>query len=85
MRFETDFYRAQRLWQPILASELRGAFVVGKWGERVRKRLTKEEMKSLMRATHVTEIDRTAVVAYNGFDDVNVSCEYFVWILHSAF
>jgi predicted alpha/beta-fold hydrolase len=72
MRYETYFYRAQRLWQPILAVELRDTFVMGKWGERVRHRLSKPQLKSLMRATHISEIDETAVVAYNGFDDLNV-------------
>ena len=70
MRQEINFARAQRLWQPILTQELRDSFVIGKWGERVRQRLTKDEMKAMMRATHVTEIDKTAVVAYNGFRDI---------------
>jgi predicted alpha/beta-fold hydrolase len=70
MRNQIDFHRAQRLWQPILTSELRDTFVLGKWGERVRHRLSKDEMKAMMRATHITEIDKTAVVAYNGFRDV---------------
>jgi hypothetical protein len=39
MRYETDFYRAQRLWQPLLTETLRNDFVIGKWGERVRERL----------------------------------------------
>lgn len=71
MRFEADFYRAQRLWQPMLAQTLRDDFVVGKWGERVHARLTKDQMKNLMRAAHVSEIDETAVVAYNGFRDLD--------------
>ena len=70
MRFEIDFYRAQRLWQPVLCATLRDDFIVGKWGERVRARLTKDEMKQMMRATHVSEIDKTAVVAYNGYRDL---------------
>jgi predicted alpha/beta-fold hydrolase len=70
MRYEIDFPRAQRLWQPLLTSTLRDTFVVGKWGERVRHRLTKDQMKALMRATHVSEIDETAVVVYNGFRDL---------------
>jgi len=70
MREELQAYRAMRLWQPLLTEELRQNFVIGKWGERVRQRLTKEQMKALMRATHVTDIDKTAVVAYNGFRDV---------------
>lgn len=70
MRFEENFYRALRLWQPIVAAALRDNFVVGKWGERVRARLSKSDMKKLMRGTHVTDIDKTAVVIYNGFRDV---------------
>jgi hypothetical protein len=50
MRYDTYFGRTQRLWQPIIAKDLRGSFVVGKWGERVRSRLTKKQMKALMRA-----------------------------------
>jgi hypothetical protein len=73
MRYETYFYRAQRLWQPILAKELRGAFVVGKWGERVRSRLTKKQMKALMQATHISDIDKIAVVVYHGFRNLDVS------------
>lgn len=70
MRNEIDFFRAQRLWQPLVATELRDTFVVGKWGERVRRRLTKDQMKALMRATHISEIDQTAVVAYNDYRDL---------------
>ena len=54
MRFEHDFYRAQRLWQPMLAQELRDTFLVNKWGERVRARLSLNDMKRSMRAAHVT-------------------------------
>jgi predicted alpha/beta-fold hydrolase len=70
MRQQIDFQRAQRLWQPMLTNELRNTFVLGKWGERVYHRLSKAQMKHLMRATHITEIDETAVVAYNGFRDI---------------
>jgi predicted alpha/beta-fold hydrolase len=70
LRHEINFPRAQRLWQPFLTTDMRNMFVVGKWGERVRHRLTKDQMKALMRATHVSDIDRTAVVVYNGFRDL---------------
>jgi predicted alpha/beta-fold hydrolase len=70
MRQQIDFNRAQRLWQPILTSELRDTFVLGKWGERVHHRLSKQQMRHLMRATHITDLDETAVVAYNGFRDI---------------
>ena len=69
-RFELDLPRAQRLWQPLLIKQLRDHFAIGKWGERVRQRLTKPQMKALMRSTYVTDFDRTAVVAYNGYRDL---------------
>lgn len=81
MRFETNYSRAQRLWQPILTQELREKFVLGKWGERTRKRLTIQQMKDMMRAYHISEIDETAVVAYNGFRDL----EHYVSLLSVMF
>jgi predicted alpha/beta-fold hydrolase len=54
MRYQEDFYRAQRLWQPMLAEDLREVFLLGKWGERVRQRFSKEEMMRTMRASHIT-------------------------------
>jgi len=71
MRYETNFTRAQRLWQPILTQELREKFVLGKFGEKMRQRLSKQQMKEMLRAYHITEIDKTAVVAYNGFRDLD--------------
>jgi len=71
MRYETHAARAQRLWQPILTKELRETFMLGKWGERARARLTREQLTSMLRAYHITEIDETAVVAYNGFRDLD--------------
>jgi len=54
MRNQYYYRRAQRLWQPMLAKELRDVFVVGKFGERYRQRLTKEQMLEMMRATHIS-------------------------------
>lgn len=70
MRQELKFRRAERLWQPLITPELRDTFVVGKFGERVRSRLSKMGLKKLMRATHVTAVDVAAVVEYNGFRNV---------------
>lgn len=70
MRFEHNFVRAQRLWQPMLTQELRDSFLVNKWGERVRARLSLDDMRRSMRAVHVTEIDTHAVAPYNRFDNV---------------
>lgn len=70
MRHQCYYERAKRLWQPMLAKTLRDVFVIGKFGERYRKRLTKEQMLELMRATHISSIDEHAVVTYNGFDDL---------------
>lgn len=54
MRVQAFFERAQRLWQPMLAKTLRDVFVVGKFGERYRERLTKQQMLEMMRATHIS-------------------------------
>ena len=54
MRNQYYYERAKRLWQPMLAKELRDVFVVGKFGERYRQRLTQEQMLELMRATHIS-------------------------------
>lgn len=70
LRYQIEFHRAQRLWKTMLTAELRNTFVLGKWGKRVQSRLTSQQMKRLMRATHITELDKTAVVAYNGYRDI---------------
>jgi len=70
MRQQQHFKRAQRLWQPILTKELRQTFLLGKWGERVRQKLSHDTFLYMLRATHITEIDESAVVHYNGFRDV---------------
>lgn len=62
--------RSMRLWQPMLAQTLRDDFIITKFDNRFRSRLTKEEYMKLMRAYSVSEIDKYAIVAYNGFDDL---------------
>jgi predicted alpha/beta-fold hydrolase len=54
MRYQEHFYRAQRLWQPMLAETLRDEFLLGKWGHRVKERLNHYEFLRMMRASHVT-------------------------------
>jgi len=71
MRYQEHFYRAQRLWQPMLAGTLRDEFLLGKFGHRVKEKLTPSEYLRILRATHITEIDRYAVVPFNGFDDLD--------------
>ncbi len=62
--------RSMRLWQPMLAQTLRDEFIVTKFDNRFRSRLSKEEYLKLMRAYSVSEIDKYAIVAYNGYDDL---------------
>lgn len=71
MRYQEHFYRAQRLWQPMLAGTLRDDFLLGKFGHLAKAKLTPEEYLKVLRATHITEIDRYAIVALNGFDDLD--------------
>jgi hypothetical protein len=53
MRYQKDFYRAQRLWQPMVAEKLRNDYLL-KWGRRVKERLTYDNFLRFMRASHVT-------------------------------
>jgi predicted alpha/beta-fold hydrolase len=59
--------RAERLWQPMLAMNLRHLFLLSKWGERIRARLPHNIWHQFLYAHTVTEIDRTAVVYYHQF------------------
>jgi predicted alpha/beta-fold hydrolase len=54
MRYQERFYRAQRLWQPMLAGTLRDKFLLGKFGHRVKEKLTSSEYLKILRATHIT-------------------------------
>jgi predicted alpha/beta-fold hydrolase len=54
MRYQEDFFRAQRMWQPMLAETLRDDFLLGKWGHRVKERLSHHDFLRMMRASHVT-------------------------------
>mmetsp|Transcript_6557 Transcript_6557/g.9553 ORF Transcript_6557/g.9553 Transcript_6557/m.9553 type:complete len:647 (-) Transcript_6557:319-2259(-) len=69
MREMLTFKRSMRLWQPVLAKELRET-VLGQFRARYEKRLTSEQYLALMRSTSVSSIDINAVVNYNGFDDI---------------
>lgn len=54
MRYQEHFYRAQRLWQPMLAGTLRDKFLLGKFGHRVKEKLSSSEYLKILRATHIT-------------------------------
>ncbi len=54
MRYQEHFYRAQRLWQPMLAGTLRDEFLLGKFGHRAKAKLTSFEYLKILRATHIT-------------------------------
>jgi predicted alpha/beta-fold hydrolase len=71
MRPQKYFGRAQRLWQPMLADELRQKFLLGKFGRRVYDRLSRDDFLQSSRATHITEIDEHAVAPYHGFDSLD--------------
>lgn len=54
MRYQKKFTRAQRLWQPMLTETARDEFFLGKWGYRVRERLSESNFHRLVRAKHIT-------------------------------
>lgn len=69
MTEQLSVYRSMRLWQPMLAQELRNT-VLGQFKRRYKERLTKWEFDKFMRSVHISSIDRYAVVAYNKFEDL---------------
>eukprot|EP00980_Cylindrotheca_fusiformis_P021650 scaffold8505_cov130-Cylindrotheca_fusiformis.AAC.16 len=70
MRYQQDFFRAQRLWQPMLTESTRGDFFLGKWGNRIKARLSESNFLKLMRSKHITELDTVGIAPYSGFDNV---------------
>lgn len=70
MREMLNFKRGKRLWQPMLAQNLRDDFIVTKFDHLFRHRLSPEEHLKLMRSTSVSEIDTYAIVSYNSFDNL---------------
>jgi len=71
MRYQKHAYRTQRLWQPMLAGSLRKEFLLGKFGHRVKAKLSNYQFLQILRASHITEIDQYAIVPLNGFDDLD--------------
>ena len=55
----------------MLTETLRDEFLLGKWGYRVKQKLNHTECLRTLRASHITEVDRYAVVPLNGFDDLD--------------
>ena len=53
MREQLTFYRSMRLWQPILAQELRNVIMDG-FQQRYQARLSKEEYLEFTRSSHIS-------------------------------
>lgn len=66
---QITFYRSMRLWQPMLAQELRDTIFQG-YKQRYKARLSTQEYLEFMRSTNIAAIDRYAVVRYNQFQDL---------------
>jgi predicted alpha/beta-fold hydrolase len=62
--------RLQRLWQPMIAKYMKESQYLVKWFERLRRRLSPQQLVAMMRSTSVVEIDEYTAVAYNGFESV---------------
>lgn len=69
MREQLTFFRSMRLWQPLLAQELRDT-ILGQFRKRYEYRLSETDYVEFMRSSHVSSIDRYAVVKYNEFEDL---------------
>lgn len=62
-RLEMDFVRPKRVWQPMIADFSRKRFVA-KWGERIKARLSQDELIRFLRVTNVVDLDKFLAVAY---------------------
>jgi len=54
MRYQEDFVRAQRLWQPMLTETARNDFFLGKFGKRAKARLSESDFRNFLKAKHIT-------------------------------
>ena len=54
MRYQKYAYRAQRLWQPLLTNTLRNDFLLGKFGHRIKSKVSAYEFQRILQATHIT-------------------------------
>jgi len=62
-RYEMDFARPKRLWQPMIAEYSRERHL-NKWGERMKQRLGKDKLIGFLRATNVVELDQYLAVEH---------------------
>ena len=62
-RFEMNFQRPQRLWQPIIVDYSRQRHL-NKWGDRLRERLGRDKLIGMMRSTNVVELDKYVAVEH---------------------
>lgn len=52
-RFQEQFERSQRTWQPMFAAYMKENFLLRKWGNRLRQRLGRHGFQALVRATNI--------------------------------
>jgi len=71
LRYQMDYTRGKRLWSPFLTIIAREKFFLGKWGHRVKERLSESNFRNMIRAKDNIELDSAAAAAYSGFDDVH--------------
>lgn len=62
-RYEMDFQRPKRVWQPMITEFSRDRHL-SKWGERMKEKLSKQELIGMLRATNVVDLDNFLAVAY---------------------
>ena len=62
-RYEMDFQRPKRLWQPMIADHSRRRHL-DKWGERMKLRLGKTNLIEMMRATNVVDLDQHLAIEH---------------------
>ena len=69
-RYEQNFSRPQRVWQPMIADYMRQHQHIPKFAQRIKERLGKDETIGMLRALHMVSLDLYMSVKYNGYRDL---------------
>jgi len=70
-KYQKEFARSRRVWQPVIVANMKGLFLWSKWGHRIYHQLGRTNYQKLLRARDVVEADQYAGAMYNGFKDLD--------------
>lgn len=69
-RQEAKYDRAKRLWETMIASNIRKAQILPKWGQKMIAKLSPKDFVGLLRARDIIELDNFLSVKYGDFSSL---------------